>query len=132
LRLQLNELKRITLVFFILFLSIPLIEIFLFIKISEYIGSLNTISLIILTAISGSILIKKEGIKTLDRVRKLSLHEPEKLLKALGDGFFIVVSGIFLITPGFITDFFGLTLLFKKPRNILINVLTKKFGSGGP
>ena len=119
-------------VFFILFLSIPLIEIFLFIKISEYIGSLNTISLIILTAISGSILIKKEGIKTLDRVRKLSLHEPEKLLKALGDGFFIVVSGIFLITPGFITDFFGLTLLFKKPRNILINVLTKKFGSGGP
>ncbi len=131
-RLQLNELKRITLVFFILFLSIPLIEIFLFIKISEYIGSLNTISLIILTAISGSILIKKEGIKTLDRVRKLSLHEPEKLLKALGDGFFIVVSGIFLITPGFITDFFGLTLLFKKPRNILINVLTKKFGSGGP
>ena len=131
-RLQLNELKRITLVFFILFLSIPLIEIFLFIKISEYIGSLNTISLIILTAISGSILIKKEGFKTLDRIRKISLNEPEKLLKALGDGFFIVVSGIFLITPGFITDFFGLTLLFKKPRNILINVLTKKFGSGGP
>ena len=131
-RLELNELKRKILVFFILFLSIPIIEIFLFIKISEYIGSLNTISLIILTAISGSILIKKEGIKTLERIRKLSLHEPEKLLKALGDGFFIVVSGIFLITPGFITDFFGLTLLFKKPRDILINVLTKKFGSGRP
>ena len=65
-------------VFFILFLSIPIIEIFFFIKISEYIGSLNTISLIILTAISGSILIKKEGIKTLERIRKLSLHEPEK------------------------------------------------------
>ena len=131
-RLQLNELKRITLVFFILFLSIPLIEIFLFIKISEYIGSLNTILLIFLTAISGSILIKKEGIKTINRIEKLSLHEPEKLLSALGDGFFIVVSGILLITPGFITDFFGLTLLFKKPRNILINVLTKKFGSSGP
>ena len=131
-RLELNELKRKILVFFILFLSIPIIEIFLFIKISEYIGSLNTISLIILTAISGSILIKKEGIKTLERIRKLSLHEPEKLLKALGDGFFIVVSGIFLITPGFITDFFGLTLLFKKPRDMLINVLTKKFGSRRP
>ena len=131
-RLQLNEWKRKILVFFILFLSIPLIEIVLFIKISEYIGSLNTILLIILTAISGSILIKQEGIKTLNRIRKLSLHEPEKLLKALGDGFFIVVSGIFLITPGFITDFFGLTLLFKKPRNILIHVLIRKFGSGGP
>ena len=131
-RLQLNEWKRKILVFFILFLSIPVIEIFLFIKISEYIGSLNTILLIILTAISGSILIKQEGIKTLNRIRKLSLHEPEKLLKALGDGFFIVVSGILLITPGFITDFVGLTLLFKKPRDILINVLTKKFGSGGP
>ena len=119
-------------VFFILFLSIPIIEIFLFIKISEYIGSLNTILLIFLTAISGSILIKKEGIKTINRIKKLSLHEPEKLLSALGDGFFIVVSGILLITPGFITDFFGLTLLFKKPRNILINVLTKKFGSSGP
>ena len=131
-RLQLNEWKRKILVFFILFLSIPVIEIFLFIKISEYIGSLNTILLIILTAISGSILIKQEGIKTLNRIRKLSLHEPEKLLSALGDGFFIVVSGILLITPGFITDFVGLTLLFKKPRDILINVLTKKFGSGGP
>ena len=116
-------------IFFILFLSIPIIEIYLFIKISEFIGSLYTIVLIIFTALGGGALIKKEGIKTLNHIKLTSFNEPKQLIKALGDGFFIVVSGILLITPGFITDLLGLALLFRKTRVILIEFFIIKFSS---
>ena len=56
--------------FFIIFISVPLIEIFLFIKVGEIIGSFQTILLVVLTAIIGSILIKREGIKALNRMEK--------------------------------------------------------------
>ena len=52
--------------FFTVFISVPLIEIFLFIKVGEIIGSLQTILLVVLTAIIGGILIKREGIKALN------------------------------------------------------------------
>jgi len=114
------------LIFFVLFLSVPILEIYLFLKVSEYIGPLETVLLIVLTAIIGSFLIKREGSKTIHRIRTISLSNPENLLKALGDGFFVVISGVLLLTPGFITDLVGITLFFKSPRSYILNLLMKR------
>ena len=112
--------------FFIIFISVPLIEIFLFIKVGEIIGSLQTILLVILTAIIGSILIKREGIKALNRFKLSRINEPNNIIKAVGDGLFIFVSGVLLLTPGFATDILGFILFLKLFRNIILKIILKK------
>ena len=112
--------------FFIIFISVPLIEIFLFIKVGEIIGSLQTILLVVLTAIIGSILIKREGIKALNRFQSSRINEPNNIIKAVGDGLFIFVSGVLLLTPGFATDILGFILFLKLFRNIILKIILKK------
>ena len=112
--------------FFTVFISVPLIEIFLFIKVGEIIGSLQTILLVVLTAIIGSILIKREGIKALNSLKYSRINEPNNIIKAIGDGLFIFVSGVLLLTPGFATDILGFILFFKFFRNIILKMILKK------
>ena len=112
--------------FFTVFISVPLIEIFLFIKVGEIIGSLQTILLVVLTAIIGGILIKREGIKALNSLKYSRINEPNNIIKAIGDGLFIFVSGVLLLTPGFATDILGFILFFKIFRNIILRMILKK------
>ena len=112
--------------FFTVFISVPLIEIFLFIKVGEIIGSLQTILLVVLTAIIGGILIKREGIKALNSLKYSRINEPNNIIKAIGDGLFIFVSGVLLLTPGFATDILGFILFFKFFRNIILRMILKK------
>ena len=112
--------------FFTVFISVPLIEIFLFIKVGEIIGSLQTILLVVLTAIIGGILIKREGIKALNSLKYSRINEPDNIIKAIGDGLFIFVSGVLLLTPGFATDILGFILFFKFFRNIILRMILKK------
>ena len=112
--------------FFTVFISVPLIEIFLFIKVGEIVGSLQTILLVVLTAIIGSILIKREGIKALNRFQFSRINEPNNIIKAVGDGLFIFVSGVLLLTPGFATDILGFILFLKLFRNIILKIILKK------
>ena len=112
--------------FFTVFISVPLIEIFLFIKLGEIIGSLQTILLVVLTAIIGGILIKREGIKALKNLKYSRINEPNNIIKAIGDGLFIFVSGVLLLTPGFATDILGFILFFKFFRNIILRLILKK------
>ena len=76
--------------------------------------------MVILTAIIGGFLIKREGIKTLNYLKLSRITEPQNLIKALRDGLFIVLSGIFLLTPGFATDLFGFILFFKPIQRIKV------------
>ena len=112
--------------FFTVFISVPLIEIFLFIKVGEIVGSLQTILLVVLTAIIGGILIKREGIKALNSLKYSRINEPNNIIKAIGDGLFIFVSGVLLLTPGFATDILGFILFFKFFRNIILRLILKK------
>ena len=112
--------------FFTIFVSVPLIEIFLFIKVGEIIGSLQTILLVVLTAILGGILIKREGIKVLSSLKYSRINEPDNIIKAIGDGLFIFVSGVLLLTPGFATDLLGFVLFLKLFRNIILRMIIKK------
>ena len=117
---------EIMFLFFFIFISVPLVEIYLFIIVGKFIGSLETILLVILTAIIGGFLIKREGIKTLNYLKLSRITEPQNLIKALRDGLFIVLSGIFLLTPGFVTDLFGFILFLKPIRDFIVKFVLKK------
>ncbi len=106
--------------FFLIFIGIPLIEVILFITIGKHIGLWNTIFIIILTGIVGAILVKKQGISTLNKA--LSEIKSNKIpIFSIFEGIAILISGAFLLTPGFLTDIIGCVLLIPKTRNIIIN-----------
>ena len=115
--------------FIIIFISVPLIEIYLFIIMGEFIGSLKTILLIVLTAVIGGFLIKREGIKTLNNLKFSKISEPKDFIKVIGDGLFILISGILLLTPGFATDLIGFILFLKWPRGFITEIALKKIMS---
>ena len=115
--------------FIIIFTSVPLIEIYLFIIMGGFIGSLKTILLIVLTAVIGGFLIKREGIKTLNNLKFSKISEPKDFIKVIGDGLFILISGILLLTPGFATDLIGFILFLKWTRVFIIDIALKKIMS---
>ncbi len=107
---------QFTLLFFIL---LPLVEIYLMIKIGSVIGAFNTISITILTAIIGVYFAKLQGLSTLRslaeniRINKSSIGE-------IINGFCLVIAAFLLILPGFLTDFFGFLLLIPFSRSIIL------------
>jgi UPF0716 protein FxsA len=98
---------KIMKILFPLFAIATLIEIYTIIQVGEVIGGFNTIILIILTAGIGSFLVKQQGIATLanaqNKINTGNLPATEML-----EGVMIFISGILLLTPGFITDFIGI------------------------
>jgi UPF0716 protein FxsA len=106
----------------LIFILLPLVEIYLMIKIGSIIGAFNTITITIITAIVGVYFAKLQGLSTLKlavenlRVNKSSVGE------ILG-GFCLVIAAFLLILPGFLTDFIGFLLLIPYTRNLIL----KKF-----
>lgn len=109
---------------FILFLLIPLIEIYLLIKVGSVIGAGWTIFLIIATAVIGAALLRKEGFSTLQRAQT-AMARGEIPAVAMLEGVALVFSGAFLLTPGFITDTIGFLLLIPPLRRALIKLLLR-------
>ena len=115
--------------FFKLFLAfslIPVIELYLIIKIGTAIGALNTIAVVIITAIAGAHLARMQGMQTMMRVRQ-RLNAGEMPADEMVDAMIIFMAGVVLLTPGFITDLFGLLLLFPPSRKIFKDWITAKF-----
>ena len=110
----------------ILILSIPLIEIYLFIKIGSSIGAFNTISLIFLTAIIGVAYARYEGFNTL-RSGMTQLVKNEVPIYEIVSGAALTFAAILLIIPGFATDCLGLLLIIPITRKLIFNVFSKKF-----
>ena len=103
---------------------IPAIEIYLFIKIGTSIGALNTVLLIFFTAFIGVYYAKSQGLNTLnDGLRKMVKNEIPAF--ELISGALIAIGAIFLIIPGFATDFVGFLIIFPPTRRILF----KKFSN---
>ncbi len=109
----------------ILILSIPLIEIYLFIKIGSSIGAFNTISLILLTAIVGVAYARYEGFNTL-RSGMTQLVKNELPIYEIVSGAALTFAAILLIIPGFATDCLGLLLIIPITRKLIFNVFSKK------
>ena len=91
---------------FILFIIIPIIEMWLLIEVGSHIGAFNTISLVVLTAFVGAILLKRQGARTLLRAQS-RIHQGEIPAREMVDGLFLGVAGALLLTPGFFTDAIG-------------------------
>ena len=112
--------------FFLLILSIPLIEIYLFIKVGSYIGALNTIMLIITTAIIGVIYARYEGFNTLKSGMSELIKNKIPLYEIIS-GAALAFAAILLILPGFATDIIGLLLIFPPTRKVLFRNVNNKY-----
>ena len=109
----------------ILIIGIPLIEIYLFIKIGSAIGTFNTIAFTIITALTGIIYARHEGFSTL-KSGFSQLVRNEVPVYEIISGAVIAVAAFLLILPGFATDFFGFLLLFPFTRKLIIGRFAKK------
>ena len=105
---------------------VPIIEIYLFIKIGSQIGAFNTISLIFITAIIGIIYARFEGLNTL-RAGFSGLIKNEVPAYEIISGAAITFAALLLIIPGFATDIFGFILIFPITRKLFLGKLSKKF-----
>ena len=104
---------------FILIISIPLLEIFLFIKVGSYIGAFNTISLIIITAFVGIFYARYEGFNTM-KSGISQLMRNEIPIYEMISGAALAFAAILLILPGFATDLLGFLLIFPPTRKIFL------------
>ena len=111
--------------FFLLFIGIPIIEIFIMIKIGGIIGALNTVSLIFLTAIIGIYFARQQGIQTIKN-GLANLYKNELPVYEIISGASIAIAALLLIVPGFLTDLIGFLLLIPLSRKLLIMIFLSK------
>ena len=109
----------------ILILGIPLIEIYLFIKVGSQIGALNTILLILFTAIVGIWYARYEGFNTI-KSGMSQLVRNELPIYEIVSGAAIAFAALLLILPGFATDIIGVLLVFPLTRKIILSKYSKK------
>lgn len=108
-----------------LLLFIPILEIAVFIMIGGQIGVLSTLGMILLTAIVGSILLRIQGFATLARIQQQSKSGAIPG-KELVSGVMIMIAGVLLLTPGFVTDSIGFLLFFPPFRHFLWSAIASK------
>lgn len=105
-------------------IAVPLVELWLFIKIGQYIGAANTILLAILTGMAGAWLAKHQGLRVLWEIRSLlsrGIMPGHKLV----EGVLVLLGALLLLTPGFLTDILGLMCLLPATRQFLTAVVIK-------
>ncbi len=112
----------------LLIILIPVIEIYLFIKIGSQIGAIITILLIFFTAIVGVYYAKYEGLNTL-KSGFLQLSKNETPAYEVISGAAIALAALFLIIPGFLTDLVGFFLIFPLSRKLIFNKIAKKYNN---
>ena len=109
----------------LLILLVPIVEIYLFIKIGSQIGAFNTISLILITAVIGLYYAKYEGLNTL-RSAVSQLVKNELPIYEIISGAALAFAAFLMILPGFLTDFVGLLIIFPWTRKLLFKKFKKK------
>ena len=110
--------------FFLFIIGLPVLEIFIMIKMGAKIGALNTIALIFLTAIIGVYFARLQGLQTL-KSGMISLYQNKMPVYELLSGASIGIAALLLITPGFLTDLIGLLFLVPFTRKIIFNIALK-------
>ena len=103
----------------LLFVAVPLVEIWLLLEVGGVIGAVPTIGLVVLTAVAGAALVRAQGFSTIMQVRR-SMEAGEVPAVAIIEGIFLLVAGALLLTPGFLTDAIGFGCLVPPLRRALI------------
>jgi UPF0716 protein FxsA len=114
----------------LIFLIVPVIEIFLLIQVGQVIGAWWTVLLVVLTAIIGVRLLKLQGISTLMRAQE-KMQSGSMPAQEMLEGVGLIVAGAFLLTPGFFTDAVGFCLLIPPIRRLLVGAIVAKISVSG-
>lgn len=103
---------------FVLLFAIPLLETWVLIKVGGVVGAIPTIALVVLTAVVGTTVARKQGMST---IRRIQLAQAEGRLPAteMIEGVLLLLAGVLLMTPGFFTDAIGFSMLFPGLRQRL-------------
>lgn len=109
----------------LLFVFVPLAELYVLIEVGAGIGGLSTIALCLLTAAIGGILVRIQGIQTLLKAREM-MNRGEAPAEQMMHGVMIAISGVLLFLPGFITDGIGFLLLIPMFRDLISGWLISK------
>ena len=109
----------------LLIISLPIIEIYLFIKIGSQIGAFNTISLIFITAFFGIIYARYEGFNTLKSGMSQVIKNELPIYEIIS-GAALAFAALLLILPGFATDFLGLFIIFPPTRKLILKKISNK------
>jgi len=109
---------------FLIFLVVPIVEMLLLFRVADHIGGLNTVGLVVLTAVIGIQILKQQGLATFTRANR-RLESGEIPGQEILEGLLLAVGGAFLLTPGFITDTVGFILLIGPSRRALAHWLIR-------
>lgn len=109
----------------LLFISLPILEMWLLIEVGARVGAISTIALVFLTALIGLALLRKEGSKTLLRVNQ-QIEQGQLPAKEILEGVMLAVAGALLLTPGFITDAIGFACLIPLSRHLIVAAMMRQ------
>lgn len=113
-----------------LFIAVPLVELYLLLRLASTMGVVSTVALVVITGLIGSYLARREGLTTLQRCRE-SMAAGKIPTGELQDGLMIVFAAALLLTPGMLTDAVGFSLLTKPGRNFFRHQVLKRLFAGG-
>src|SRR3954451_24606173 len=112
----------------VLFVVVPLVEIYVIIQVGQAIGPWWTIALLIVDSILGSVLMRSQG-RTAWRRFQVALAEGRPPAREVLDGALVIFGGALLLTPGFVTDVFGLALLLPPSRAVVRGLLVRNLAA---
>jgi len=112
----------------LLFLTVPLVEIYFLISVGQVIGAIPTVFMVVFTAVLGAMLLRAQGLSTLRRVQEASERGEIPALEML-EGLMLLVGGALLLTPGFVTDAIGFVCLITPLRQALIRYWIKRYAT---
>jgi UPF0716 protein FxsA len=110
----------------LLFVVVPIVEIYVIIQVGQAIGALWTIALLVADSIIGSVLMRSQGRAAWRRFNE-ALAAGRIPHREVVDGVLVIFGGVLLLTPGFITDIFGAIFLIPPTRAIVRRLLVKRF-----
>jgi UPF0716 protein FxsA len=110
----------------LLFIAVPIVEIYVIIQVGEAIGALWTIALLVADSILGSVLMRAQG-RAAWRRFNAAIAQGRVPAREVLDGVLVVFGGALLLTPGFVTDIFGLIFLLPPTRTVVRRLLVRRF-----
>jgi UPF0716 protein FxsA len=120
--------RRLALGLFVAFIVMPLIELYVIIRVGSWIGVLPTIGLLVLDSILGTWLIKREGARAWQALRE-RIETGRMPHRELADGALIVLGGALMLSPGFVTDVFGVLLILPVTRPLFRRLVLSYAGN---
>ncbi|WGL16652.1 FxsA family protein [Microbulbifer bruguierae] len=120
----------------VLFIVMPILEMWVLITVGQHIGALPTIGLVLLTAVVGLALLRRQGISTVMRAQQ-KMQAGELPAREMAEGIFLAVGGALLLTPGFVTDAIGFACLIPGLRQLILgrllsHITVVRYGPYGP